>query len=217
MTPTSPSPSRIDLGRVVAVTIFALMFLLNAFKLSSGSHSGEIIAVVNALLIMSFYGLLVWAYLKRSPSEHTDRQWSSWLVAFLGTAAPFSIPMVSDGTRGGALGVVAAVVLGLGLAAMLWALGALGTNISIVPQAREVVTHGPYARVRHPLYTAEIFNVIGLCLGTVGALPWVVLVGLVIFQFLRARREEALLVDRLPGYADYQSRTPMLVPWIGAR
>ena len=210
----SHQPHRADLGRVVAVAVFALMIVVNAFHLRADGFSEPFTSLVS-LLTMAFYVLLVWAYLRRSPSSRTDLRWGSWLVAFLGTCAPFAIPLVSSGPRHGAVATVAALVLAAGLAAMLWALGALGTNISVVPQAREVVTHGPYARVRHPLYAAELLNVVGLCLGSTGPWPWVVAVALVVFQVLRARREEALLSRELPGYADYKLRTPMLVPALG--
>ncbi len=38
----------------------------------------------------------------------------------------------------------------------------------------------PTPRVRHPLYAAELLNVVGLCLGHAGPWPWVVLVALVV-------------------------------------
>jgi protein-S-isoprenylcysteine O-methyltransferase Ste14 len=66
--------------------------------------------------------------------------------------------------------------------------------------------------VRHPLYAAELVNVVGLCLAHTGLWPWVVLVALLTFQVIRARREEALLSRELPGYVEYKARTPMLVP-----
>ena len=206
--------SRIDVGRIVAVSLFTLMLFVTGGHLATEDFSEPLTPLVSVLTI-AFYLLLVAAYLRRSPSSRTDRRWGSWLVAFLGTGAPFAIPLVSDGPRTGLLASAAAVVLAVGLAAMLWALGALGTNISVVPQAREVVTHGPYARVRHPLYAAELLNVVGLCLAATGPWPWVVLVALVTFQVARARREEALLATELPGYAAYRDRTPMLVPALG--
>ena len=210
------APPRIDVGRVVAVTLFTMLMTLNVLRLTSGEPLSHPLMAVNGALTLAFYLLLIWAYLRRSPSSRTDMRWSSWLVALLGTAAPFAIPLVSEGPRdGGLLALVAAAVLGIGLVAMLWALGALGTNISVVPQAREVVTHGPYSRVRHPLYAAELVNVVGLCLAATGVGPWIVMVALVTFQVLRARREEELLSRELPGYADYKSRTPMLVPALG--
>jgi len=205
---------RIDVGRVVAVALFVVMLVITCGRLASSGFSEPLTAIVS-LLTLAFYVLLVTAYLRRSPSSRTDRRWGSWLVALLGTCAPFAIPLVSAGPREGVLATAAALVLALGLAAMLWALGALGTNISVVPQAREVVTHGPYARVRHPLYAAELLNVVGLCLASTGPWPWMVLFALVIFQVLRARREEALLAEALVGYAEYKTRTPMLVPALG--
>jgi protein-S-isoprenylcysteine O-methyltransferase Ste14 len=208
------SPRRIDVGRVVAVSFFVLMLVVTGARLAADGFADPLSALAS-LLTMAFYLLLVFAYLRRSPSSRTDHRWGSWLVAFLGTGAPFAIPLVSNGPSQGAVATAAALVLAVGLAAMLWALGALGTNISVVPQARAIVTSGPYSRVRHPLYAAELLNVIGLCLASTGPWPWVVLVALAAFQVQRARREEALLAVELPGYAEYKSRTPMLVPALG--
>lgn len=210
---STDEPKRTDLGRVVAVALFTLMLLGNAVRLAEDDALRDPLGVLVSVLTMAFYVLLVWAYLRRSPSTRTDRRWGSWLVALLGTAGPFAIPFVSQGTRqGGLVATAAAVVLAVGLVAMLWALGALGTNISVVPQAREVVSHGPYGVVRHPLYAAELLNVVGLCLASTGSGPWLVLLALLLFQVMRARREEALLNRELPGYAEYMKRTPMLVP-----
>lgn len=213
---TTQNSRRIDPGRVVAVTLFAFFLFLNGAILAQEDPLSSPLKTVATALTMAFYVLLIWAYLRRVPSQRTDLRWSSWLVAFAGTAAPFAIPLVSDGLATGTVREsLSAAVLAIGLAAMLWALGALGTNISVVPQAREVVTHGPYAKVRHPLYAAELFNVVGLCLAHSGPWPWVVLAALAAFQVMRARREETLLAAELPGYAEYKSRTPMLVPALG--
>lgn len=212
-----PRRTSVDLGRVIAVSIFAGLLNLNALALfSDGTQSA--ISVLTSILIMAFYLLLIVAYLRRTPTGRTDRHWGAWLIALVATGSPFAFPLVSDGTRDeGPVATLAVGVLILGLVAMLWALGALGTNISVVPQARQVVTHGPYAHVRHPLYTAELINGVGICLAATGVLPWVVLVGLALLQYLRARREEALLSRELQGYAEYQVRTPMLVPVFGRR
>lgn len=207
---------RIDPGRIVAVVLFTLLLLLNTVHLVQQDSLTSPLSSLVTLLTMGFYVLLVWAYLRRTPTDRTDRRWTSWMVASAATAAPFAIPLVSEGLVTNPLREsLSATILALGFAAMLWALGALGTNISVVPQAREVVSHGPYAKVRHPLYAAELLNVVGLCLGHAGPWPWVVLVALAAFQVMRARREEALLAAELPGYAEYKTRTPMLVPALG--
>jgi protein-S-isoprenylcysteine O-methyltransferase Ste14 len=212
----SSPPRRIDPGRILAVALFAFFLMINGVRLAQGDPLSSPLSTLGIALTMAFYLLLIFAYLRRSPTSRTDRQWSSWAVAFAGTAAPFAIPIVSGGLSDDPLREsLSAGVLAAGLVAMLWALGALGTNISVVPQAREVVTHGPYAWVRHPLYAAELLNVVGICLGHEGPWPWVVLVALAAFQVMRARREEAWLTSELPGYADYKRRTPMLVPALG--
>jgi protein-S-isoprenylcysteine O-methyltransferase Ste14 len=214
----SPTRRRTDPGRVVAVTVFTLLLVVNGRQLALEDPLRSPPSTLATVLTMAFYLLLIVAYLRRSADARTDRRWTSWAAAFAGTAAPFAIPLVSQGPSAGPVQEsVSAVVLATGLVAMLWALGALGTNISVVPQAREVVTHGPYARIRHPLYAAELVNVVGLCLAHSGPWPWLVLVGLVLFQVVRARREEAHLARELPDYADYKSRTPMLVPALRRR
>jgi protein-S-isoprenylcysteine O-methyltransferase Ste14 len=212
----SPSARQIDPGRLLAVALFAFFLMLNGAHLAGQDPLSSPLSTVAIALTMAFYLLLIFAYMRRSATRRTDRQWSSWALAFAGTGAPFAIPLVSGGLATDPVReTLSAGVLALGLVAMLWALGALGTNISVVPQAREVVTHGPYALVRHPLYAAELLNVVGICIGHDGPWPWVVLVALAAFQVMRARREEAWLTSELPGYADYKSRTPMLVPALG--
>ena len=73
---------------------------------------------------MAFYALLVWAYLRRAPSSRYLR-WTSWVVALLGTAAPFAIPLVSSGVRDSGVEASPVLELWVGLVAMLWTLGAL--------------------------------------------------------------------------------------------
>jgi protein-S-isoprenylcysteine O-methyltransferase Ste14 len=209
-----PGPG-LDVGRIFAVTIFVFLIALNALSLRGRLLEGGV-SVLDGLVSMmtlAFYVLLTIAYLRRSRTSATDRDWRSWLVAFLGTGSPFLIPIVASGLGDSeALAAVAAVVLICGLAFMMWSLFHLGSNISMVPQARAVVTKGPYAWVRHPLYVAEIVSAVGICLTFSGVWPWVVLVISEVPQFLRARNEERLLERELPGYRQYRARTPMLVP-----
>ncbi len=92
----------------------------------------------------------------------------------------------------------------------LWANRAPARSAGAVEQ---VVTRGVYAKVRHPIYSADIFLAWGvacfwpavwLVVGTVwGA---VVLAGWM-------KLEESVLVRRFgDAYRDYQHRVPMIVP-----
>jgi protein-S-isoprenylcysteine O-methyltransferase Ste14 len=78
-----------------------------------------------------------------------------------------------------------------------------------------VITTGPYAVVRHPLYSAVLIYAVGIALwlGSIAAVPLVALplVGLV----LRIRVEEAYLARHLPGYDAYLHERPWrIVPYI---
>jgi len=84
------------------------------------------------------------------------------------------------------------------------------------PRLREggLVTTGPFARCRHPLYATWILLILpGMCL-LVGSWP-VLTVPLVAYAAARVavRQEERELASRFgAAYADYARSTPCLVP-----
>lgn len=102
----------------------------------------------------------------------------------------------------------------LGSALSAWVLGWLGRSFSIVPEARKLVTNGPYGLVRHPLYVTEGIATLGVVL-----LHWTFfaafLAGLqFLIQYRRIQLEEELLSETFPEYGDYAKRIPRLVPSI---
>jgi protein-S-isoprenylcysteine O-methyltransferase Ste14 len=104
------------------------------------------------------------------------------------------------------------VIAGTGFA--IYALLVLGRSISILPEARRLVTRGPYALVRHPLYLGEIAALAGVALQYLSA--WaLLLLGLVwAFQLQRIKYEELVLSQMFPEYGDYMARTARLVPGV---
>lgn len=104
-------------------------------------------------------------------------------------------------------------LLGFGLA--IYARWHLGRNWGM-PMARkehpELVTSGPYAFIRHPIYTGLILAMLGSALGV--DVFWALLLVLVGAYFIySARREEAVMMHLFPEqYAPYMARTGMLAP-----
>jgi protein-S-isoprenylcysteine O-methyltransferase Ste14 len=107
------------------------------------------------------------------------------------------------------------------LAWWIWTQVALGKHWSAQLQLREehhLVTTGPYARVRHPLYTAMLGITTAFALVTA---HW----GFVIFGafsaallLLRVPREEQMLLDEFgPEYAAYMQRTGRFLPRVTRR
>lgn len=70
-------------------------------------------------------------------------------------------------------------------------------------RGQTVISTGPYAVVRHPMYSYALLLMIGapLLLGSLWGLLWLAL--FVPLLVLRTLGEEAMLMDGLPGYRDY--------------
>jgi protein-S-isoprenylcysteine O-methyltransferase Ste14 len=105
----------------------------------------------------------------------------------------------------------------LGVALSLWSIVTLGRHYDLVlevHQDHELVRRGPYALVRHPVYTGLGLHFAGACLATGNLLliAGTLLVSYPAF-YVRARAEERLLRDRFGAdYEKYAREVPMLVP-----
>jgi protein-S-isoprenylcysteine O-methyltransferase Ste14 len=111
----------------------------------------------------------------------------------------------------------APVVLGdglllAGLVWSVWAVRTLGRSFSVIPQARAVVSAGPYRVVRHPLYLGEIVATLGLAVVRPSAETFGAWVLLCVLQAFRAAHEERLLAATLPDYDGYRRCTRRHVP-----
>ena len=98
-----------------------------------------------------------------------------------------------------------------------WGMVALGRNLTPFPkpiEGGELVTSGPYARVRHPIYTGLILGTLGWALFRANLIGVALAAALFIFFDLKSRREERWLAEAYAGYADYQRRVRKLIPWI---
>ena len=97
---------------------------------------------------------------------------------------------------------------------MVYPLIALSRSFSMMPQARKLVTGGPYAYVRHPLYLAEEAAVAAILLqyAWFAALSFLAAHGAV--QVRRMQLEESVLRNAFPEYAAYAKRTPRLIPGV---
>jgi protein-S-isoprenylcysteine O-methyltransferase Ste14 len=77
---------------------------------------------------------------------------------------------------------------------------------------QNLIDSGPYAYMRHPIYTSLFLLASGLLL--VNPSLFMLLVALYTFwEFTRVvKREEPLLSQHIPGYSDYMKRTPRFIP-----
>jgi protein-S-isoprenylcysteine O-methyltransferase Ste14 len=111
------------------------------------------------------------------------------------------------------------VLFGAGLLGMIWSQQAMGRSWRIgVPEERtELVTGGPFALVRNPIYTAMIVAVAGLGLLAPNALSLASVIGLIAALELQVRfaEEPQLLRSHRDEYAAYARRVGRFVPGVG--
>ena len=115
------------------------------------------------------------------------------------------------------LQAVGLVVFLSGLALAIWARRYLGRNWGMPMSEKvdpELVTSGPYRRVRHPIYSGIILAMIGTAI----AVSWywllaVVLLG--VYFVYSAVMEERYMAVRFPDtYPAYKRSTKMLLPFV---
>lgn len=198
---------QIDLGRLLFVPLCVAAMILNARSLLQADADRSVLQVVSTVGALAFYTVLTVMYLRRGAPSRTDRRLERWLVAGLATFSGFLIPLLGSGNAGTAVVALGSGLIAAGVALSIWALLHLRTNISVVPQARELASSGPYRLFRHPLYVFEYISAIGLTLVSGGGWGWAVTLVLAVLQILRARWEEELLHEQVEGYTAYAART----------
>lgn len=117
------------------------------------------------------------------------------------------------------LGVVAAGVTAAGLSVALWARATLGTNWSgevVLKEQHDLIDQGPYAFVRHPIYTGVLLMVLGTVTIAATRAAVVLFAALVAALIVKARREERLLTTHFPDvYPHYRARVrARLIPFL---
>lgn len=117
-----------------------------------------------------------------------------------------------------ALGIPLGSVLGgAGLLLAGAAVLNLGRNLTpfVCPRAQAtLVTGGAYRLVRHPIYSGLFFAAAGFTLIIQGWLTAAFTFLLLVLLDRKSRREERLLLQLLPGYADYSKKVKRLIPFV---
>jgi protein-S-isoprenylcysteine O-methyltransferase Ste14 len=100
------------------------------------------------------------------------------------------------------------VITLLGAALALIAFLSLGSNFSIVPEARSLVVTGPYRWIRHPMYFAELLMIAGFAVSGLRVTGVIGVVSVLGLQIYRIRVEERLLSTSFRGaHEEFVSRT----------
>lgn len=104
-----------------------------------------------------------------------------------------------------------------GLALAVWARLYLGRNWGMPMSQKdepELVTTGPYRKVRHPIYSGIILAMVGTAVAV--SVYWLIAVAVLGAYFIySAFMEERYMASQFPGsYPDYKRSTKMLIPFV---
>jgi protein-S-isoprenylcysteine O-methyltransferase Ste14 len=183
-------------------------------------QSAGLLLIIVAFYITDFF--LIARYDRERKAEGSGRSWDYTL--FLLTAAslmviqPLVLPALSLVIEAwwGVLIQVAALLLAMaGLGVHWWSRASLkqfyAERVELQPE-HQVIDNGPYAYVRHPVFTSFFMLVTG-CFLLNPSLPTVLMMLYTFWDFSRAaRQEEQLLSQNLPGYVEYMTRTRAFFP-----
>jgi protein-S-isoprenylcysteine O-methyltransferase Ste14 len=137
-----------------------------------------------------------------------------WLVFMALDAARFGWSHVP--VWGQAAGVLLILAAFWGWVGVLRANSFASTTVRVqAERGQTVISAGPYAYIRHPMYSWSLALMVGMPL-LLGSL-WGLLGLLIVVPLLAARAlgEEAVLFEGLPGYTDYAARVRYrLVPGV---
>jgi protein-S-isoprenylcysteine O-methyltransferase Ste14 len=207
-------------ARITASVFFLFLLMATAHSIVSIVAGPQSIlsgaALFARLCVILFYAMIVWFTLTRDHPLAQAAGWQPRVTALLGTFLFMaSLVWLKKPELGIASHLTSAAFLATGTALMLALLPHLGKSFSIMAEARVLVTSGPYAIVRHPLYAAELVATIGLLIQFFSWPAVAVVIVQFAFQIQRMRNEEAVLLRAFPiDYARYMTRTRRLVPGV---
>ena len=113
--------------------------------------------------------------------------------------------------------IAGASMLCLGAGIALAGVVALGKNLTPFPKPSEevqLVRHGIYGLMRHPLYTSVMVLALGWALVWQSWPALLVVAVLPPFFAAKARREERWLRQKFPDYAAYAQQVRRFIPWV---
>ena len=198
------------------------LFLAAAVAIGVRGEHAAVLALTHpglrAALVVLYFALrtaVAVAFAAFTIRRSAPQQRARSVVAFAACAVAMGAVLAFDAPSSTtASGIVLAGDL-LAVLSCVWLLGAvlaLGRCFGVLPEARGLVTRGPYRLVRHPVYLGELGACAGLALAAPSELNVVVLAAFLAAQTVRMRLEERALAAAFADYAAYAARTPRLVP-----
>ena len=189
-------------------------------------HPSEAFQVIWIGWVVSWVAASLWS----GRTQKRDTTYETWIyraVIFVGAIliAPWTAQVLGEKPtwQVGNYGAYAIVgVMLLGLALTWWArieLGHLWSSAITYKEKHRLVDTGPYALVRHPIYTGIVIALVATAATEATIVALLGATFITIGLWVKARAEERFLSAELDpdAYESYRRRVPMLVPFLRQR
>jgi protein-S-isoprenylcysteine O-methyltransferase Ste14 len=161
---------------------------------------------------VAYLGLLLLTYWRKPPPLVQRQDWRAVLATALAIDA-LGLSSLQPVTQPDAVPLALGFMLA-GTVLAFWSAWYLGSSFSLLPQARHLVTTGPYRFVRHPIYLGGLLITLGEVWLRWSPLVLVLNLLFVAAQIVRLRYEDEVLDRAFPDYREYRARTSALIPGI---
>jgi len=181
---------------LVAIAPFVWNVLANYktfhFDIPSLSYLADVLIIAGTMVF------------RKVPSRVTPNPFY-WLLAFVATYWGFlAFSFANEGGSVGPKYLINAVAI-LSILVELWGRFSLGRNIGFVPAQREIVIHGAYRYMRHPIYTGLFLGALGDALAHFSVRN-LLLTSLGVFWFVIKSFVEESFLSKDAAYAAYMQR-----------
>ena len=168
---------------------------------------------------------IVWAVSAFFVKRTVERSMGWWRLLVIAIAVMLFGPLLRSGVmwrpmwaRTASVGTLAALLTAAGLAVAVWARLILGRNWSgmiTFKEDHELIMRGPYAHVRHPIYSGLLLMALGTAVESARPKSFVMLaIALVVLAF-KAHYEEALMIRHFSeAYPEYRRHVKALIPGV---
>lgn len=204
---------------IVLFTTSFLVYELTAFSGFIERYPAQMeIHFITALSVhislVLFLLLQVVLHLIRAKPVNKAQGWQPKTFALLGLTSLYLLLPLDHAVPSYWFNLASGLFLLLGYFLCIVVLLHLGRSLSIMAEARRLVTSGPYSIIRHPLYFVEEFIVFGIFLqyrsweaAAIACLHFM-------FQIQRMFNEERILCKTFSEYPIYMQKTARLIPGV---
>jgi protein-S-isoprenylcysteine O-methyltransferase Ste14 len=197
------------------IALCAFLIFTASIRAANGidaAKDGDLLLTFNHAIVAIAMTINAILCLMRGPAIARSSGWLIPVIALCGgylANAVAILPMTWDPNW---LIAGTTVLVTLSYTLIIWALLTLRRSFSVLPEARKLVTKGPYRYIRHPLYAGYFVSYVCFALPRISFLAIVVCAAGIGCEVWRGLQEEKVLREAFPDYDAYARRTPRFFP-----